>query len=45
MDEFGDPPDGEYLELDADGNEVFVPLHMREERARVAAEELIKRTT
>jgi hypothetical protein len=37
--EFGDPPDGEYLELDAEGDEVFVPEHMREERACLAAEE------
>jgi hypothetical protein len=41
MREFGDPPPGSYLELDGDGNEIFVPQYMREMRAKRVADALL----
>jgi len=45
MRDMPEPTDDQYMRYDAEGNLVHVPHHIREARARVAAEELIKRTT
>lgn len=45
MAENPDLTDQQSLKLDRNGNIVYIPPRLREERARVAAAEILKRTT